>query len=82
MRQYVGGIVTYAIHQSLREDGIPLSLRGVIPRHKKGHIPAITEPTEIAPLAEAINTATGKSILCVWTAKQSDGAVWLVDCKS
>ncbi|MGF6967341.1 integrase [Paraburkholderia sp. WC7.3g] len=55
-RQYVGGIVTYAIHHSLREDGIPLSLRGVIPRHEKGHIPAITKPTEIVPLVQAINT--------------------------
>lgn len=55
-RQYVGGIVTYAIHHSLREDGVPLSLRGVIPRHKKGHIPAITKPTEIVPLVQAINT--------------------------
>lgn len=55
-RQYVGGIVTYAIQHGLREDGIPLSLRGVIPRHKKGHIPAITKPSEIAPLVRAINS--------------------------
>ncbi|WP_240162891.1 site-specific integrase [Paraburkholderia sp. Cy-641] len=55
-RQYVGGIVTYAIHHSLRDDGVPLSLRGVIPRHEKGHIPAITKPTEIASLVQAINT--------------------------
>ncbi|KWF32672.1 integrase [Burkholderia diffusa] len=55
-RQYVGGIVTYAIHHRLREDGVPLSLRGVIPRHEKGHIPAITKPTEIVPLVQAINT--------------------------
>ncbi|CAB3657455.1 Prophage integrase IntA [Paraburkholderia rhynchosiae] len=55
-RQYVGGIVTYAIQHGPREDGIPLSLRGVIPRHKKGHIPAITKPAEIAPLVQAINT--------------------------
>jgi integrase len=45
-----------AIHHSLREDGVPLSLRGVIPRHKKGHIPAITKPAEIVPLVQAINT--------------------------
>ncbi|MGF6920690.1 tyrosine-type recombinase/integrase [Paraburkholderia sp. 40] len=55
-RQYVGGIVTYAIQHGLREDGVPLSLRGVIPRHKKGHIPAITKPAEIAPLVQAINS--------------------------
>jgi integrase len=55
-RQYVGGVVTYAIQHGLREDGIPLSMRGVIPKHKKGHIPAITKPAEIAPLVRAINT--------------------------
>jgi len=55
-RQYVGGIVTYAIHHSLRDDGVPLSLRGVIPRHENGHIPAITKPAEIASLVQAINT--------------------------
>ncbi|MGF6921725.1 tyrosine-type recombinase/integrase [Paraburkholderia sp. 40] len=27
----------------------------MIPRHKKGHIPAITKPSEIAPLVRAIN---------------------------
>ena len=54
-RQYVGGIVTYAIQHGLREDGVPLSLRGVIPRHKKGHIPAITKPAEITPLVQAIS---------------------------
>ena len=54
--QYVDGIATYTIHHSLREDGVPLSLRGVIPRHRKGHIPAITKPAEIVPLLHAINT--------------------------
>jgi len=55
-RQYVGGIVTYAIQHGLREDGVPLALRGVIPRHRKGHIPAITKPAEITPLVQAIDT--------------------------
>ena len=54
-RQYVGGIVSYAIHNELREDGLPLALRGVLPRHKKGHIPAITKPADIGPLVKAIN---------------------------
>jgi hypothetical protein len=30
-RQYIGGIATYAIQHGLRDDGPPLSLRGVIP---------------------------------------------------
>ncbi|WP_407675296.1 phage integrase central domain-containing protein [Paraburkholderia sprentiae] len=48
-RQYVGGIVTYAIYHDLREDGVPLSLRGVIPRHKKGHIPGDHEARRDCP---------------------------------
>ncbi|WP_256583888.1 tyrosine-type recombinase/integrase [Burkholderia singularis] len=54
-RQYIGGIVTFAIQHGLRDDGLSLSLSGVIPRHKKGHIPAITKPGDIAPLVRAIN---------------------------
>ncbi|CAE6783780.1 phage integrase central domain-containing protein [Paraburkholderia haematera] len=55
VRQYVGGIVTYAVQTRLREDGAALTPRGVVPRHKKGHIPAITKPADIAPLVLAID---------------------------
>jgi integrase len=54
-RQYVGGIVMYAVQNGLREDGAALTLRGAVPRHKKGHIPAITKPADIAPLVLAID---------------------------
>ncbi|MFM0696597.1 site-specific integrase [Paraburkholderia graminis] len=54
-RQYVGGIVTYAVQNGLREDGAALTLRGVVPHHRKGHIPAITKPADIAPLVHAID---------------------------
>ena len=50
-RQYLGGIVTYAIRHGLREDGKLLSLRGAVPKHDKGHIPAATDPKEVAALA-------------------------------
>lgn len=53
-RQYLGGIVTYAIRHGLREDGRVLSLRGAVPKYDKGHIPAITDPREVAELAKAI----------------------------
>jgi integrase len=53
-RQYLGGIVAYAIRHGLREEGRVLSLRGTVPKHAKGHIPAITDPREIAKLAKAI----------------------------
>lgn len=54
-RQYLTGIVDYAIKEGLREDGKLLSLRGVIPSFRKGHIPAITRPGELGPLLKAID---------------------------
>lgn len=54
-RQYLGGIVNYAIQQGLREDGKLLSLRGTVTTHDKGHIPALTTPDTIAPLLRAID---------------------------
>lgn len=54
-RQYLGGIVTYAIRHGLREDGRLLSLRGAVPKHDKGHIPAATTPKEVAAVAKAID---------------------------
>ena len=61
-RQYVGGIVTYAIQNGLREDGAALTLRGVVPRHRKGHIRAITRPADIGPLALAIDAYRSPTI--------------------
>lgn len=54
-RQYLGGIISYAIRQGLRDDGRLLSLRGTVPRHDKGHIPAATTPAEVKPLLLAID---------------------------
>lgn len=54
-RQYLGGIVTYAIQQGLREDGKLLSLRGTVATHDKGHIPAVTKPGELQKLLLAID---------------------------
>lgn len=54
-RQYLGGITSYAIRQGLREDGRLLSLRGAVPKHEKGHIPAATDPKEVAAVAKAID---------------------------
>jgi integrase len=53
-RQYVNGIITFAIQDGLREDGKVLSLNGVLPKYEKGHIPAITKPSEIGSLVVAI----------------------------
>lgn len=54
-RQYLAGIVTYAIRQGLREDGRLLSLRGAVTKHQKGNIPAATDPREVTALLHAID---------------------------
>jgi integrase len=54
-RQYLGGIVEYAIRQGLRDDGRVLLLKGVVPRRERRHIPAATEQREVAAVAKAID---------------------------
>lgn len=54
-RQYLSGIVTYAIQRGLREDGKVLMLRGTVVLRDKGHIPAATNPSELRPLLLAID---------------------------
>lgn len=59
-RQYLHGIVVYAIQQGLREDGRLLMLRGTVASHEKGHIPAITRPAELRPLLLAIDAYSSR----------------------
>lgn len=54
-RQYLGGIVAYAIQQGLREDGRTLTLRGTVARHEKSHIPAVTRPADLRKLLLTID---------------------------
>ncbi|MGH8049085.1 MAG: tyrosine-type recombinase/integrase [Arenimonas sp.] len=54
-RQYIGGIVDYAIREGLREDGRLLSLKGTLLKAQKGHIPAATTVSDIVPLLKAID---------------------------
>lgn len=54
-RQYLGGIVDFAIKSGLREDGRLLSLRGTVPHYQKGHIPAAIEPADIRAVVVAID---------------------------
>lgn len=55
-RQYLTAIVTYAIQQELRDDGRLLSLRGTLPRHEKGHIPAATDPMTLRSVIKAVDS--------------------------
>lgn len=72
-RQYLSGIVDYAIKQGLREDGKLLSLRGVVPKYEKGHIPAAVKVADISPVVKAIDAypslMTRSALkLTMWTA--------------
>jgi integrase len=54
-RQYLCGIVNYAIREELREDGRLLSLRGALPKYNKGHIPAATDPATLRSVIKAVD---------------------------
>lgn len=53
-RQYVQGMVAYAIREGLRDEGRLLSLRGTVPKHDKGHIPAATDLADVRAVAKAV----------------------------
>ncbi|MDR7134403.1 integrase [Lysobacter niastensis] len=53
-RGYLNNIVNHAIHEGLREDGRLLSLRGVLPKAEKGHIPAAVDLADVRKLTKAI----------------------------
>jgi integrase len=54
-RQYLCGIVNYAIREELREDGRLLSLQGALPKYQKGHIPGATEPASLGAVVKAVD---------------------------
>lgn len=71
--QYLNGVVDYCILEGIREDDQVLRLRGVLPSHKGGHIPAVTREQGIGPLMQAIFNYEGFVVraalsLAAWTA--------------
>lgn len=54
-RGHLGAIMEHAMHGGLRDEGRALSLKGVIPKHDKGHIAAATNPDDIRDLVAAID---------------------------
>lgn len=61
-RQYLSGIIEYAIRDGLRDDGRLLMLKGALPKRDKGNIPAATEPREITALLHAIDDYPAKVV--------------------
>lgn len=60
-RQYLGGMMTYAMQQGLREDGKHLALKGAVVNRAKGHIPAITSPAQLGSLLRAIDAYSSRT---------------------
>ena len=72
-RQYLNGVIEYGIQRGMRGDDQVLRLRGVLPKHRGGHIPAITQVQGIGPLMRAIlaydsRVTRGGLLLAAYTA--------------
>lgn len=72
-RQYLTGVVEYSIQRGMRGDDQVLRLRGVLPKYRGGHIPAITQVQGIGPLMRAIlaydsRVTRGGLLLAAYTA--------------
>lgn len=66
-RQYLDGIVQYAIREDLREDGRLLVLKGVLTKKEKGNIPAATDVSEVTALVNAIAAHQSPVTRCALT---------------
>ena len=61
-RQCLNGVVEYCILRGVRGDDQVLRLRGALPRHRGGHIPAVTKQQGIGPLMRAIMAYEGRIV--------------------
>lgn len=71
--QYLNGVVDYCIHEGVREDDQVLRLKGVLPRHRGGHVPAVTRQQGVGQLIRTIQAYEGGVVrsallLAAWTA--------------
>lgn len=74
-RQCLNGVVEYCILRGIRGDDQVLRLRGALPKHRGGHIPAITKVQGIGPLIQAIlgyegRVVRGGLLLAAYTASR------------
>jgi len=73
--QYLNGVVDYCIHEAIREDDQVLRLKGVLPRHRGGHVPAVTREQDVGQLMRTIQAYEGVIVrsallLAAWTASR------------
>jgi len=61
-RQCLNGVVDYCILRGIRGDDQVLRLRGAFPRHRGGHIPAVTKLRGVGPLMRAILDYEGRVV--------------------
>ena len=71
--QYLNGVVEHSIQSGMRGDDQVLRLRGVLPKYRGGHIPAVTKVQGIGPLMQAIlaydsRVTRGGLLLAAYTA--------------
>lgn len=79
-RQYLRGIVAFAIVEGLREDGKLLLLDGALPKGDAGHIAAATLPEDIAAVLRAVRAypsapTRAALLVCAFTAQRPGNVV-------
>lgn len=63
VRTICGQIFRYAVATGRTERDIAADLKGALPPYKKGHLAAITDPKEVAPLLRAIDGYQGSFVV-------------------
>lgn len=61
-RQCLNGVVDYCIVRGIRGDDQVLRLQRALPRHRGGHIPAVTKIQGVGPLMRAILSYEGRVV--------------------
>lgn len=72
-QQYLNGVIEYCIHEGIRGDDQVLRLKGVLPSHRGGHVPAVTRQQAVGQLMRTIQAYEGivvrsALLLAAWTA--------------
>ena len=85
-RQYCSQIVSFAIQEGLREDGMELSLKGVLPKAAKGHYAAVTKFSDLPALLKAIENIDSiysrvALLVCLYTASRPGVVVGMRWCE-